>query len=331
MWKAFKSNWFLFLIFLIVIVIAINELMDSSPEKKYLLVDQSADSLWVAPSISNDESLTPAEREKILYGEDLIANTAKYLGPQGSVAAITNGMNCQNCHLEAGTRAWGNNYGGVFSTYPRFRERSGSIETIFHRVNDCLQRSLNGEPLDSNSKEMQAIYSYIKWLGKDVPAQKKPHGSGLGKLPFMDRAADPAKGRLVYQAHCSSCHGNNGEGQKSPGTKVYTNPPLWGENSFNTAAGLFRLSNFSFFVKNNMPYGKAFHGHPVLLNEEAWDVAAFVNSQPRPHKIFSMDWPDISKKPIDHPFGPYADTFPESQHKYGPWIPIIAWKEVQKK
>jgi thiosulfate dehydrogenase len=40
------------------------------------------------------------------------------------------------------------------------------------------------------------------------------------------------------------------------------------------------------------------------------------------------DWPDISKKPVDHPFGPYADAFTEKQHKYGPFKPIV---EEQKK
>jgi thiosulfate dehydrogenase len=51
-------------------------------------------------------------------------------------------------------------------------------------------------------------------------------------------------------------------------------------------------------------------------------VAAFVNSQPRPKKDLSSDWPDISKKPVDHPFGPYADGFIEERHKYGPFGPI---------
>jgi thiosulfate dehydrogenase len=46
---------------------------------------------------------------EIRYGRNLIAHTAQYLGPKGSVAAITNGMNCQNCHLDAGTKPWGNN------------------------------------------------------------------------------------------------------------------------------------------------------------------------------------------------------------------------------
>ena len=76
-----------------------------------------------------------------------------------------------------------------------------------------------------------------------------------------------------------------------------------------------------------MPFDKASFKSPDLTDEEAWDVAAFVNSQPRPSKIFKEDWPDISKKPFDHPFGPFADGFTEAQHKYGPFKPII---EAQK-
>lgn len=81
---------------------------------------------WVASDISNisDKVL----REKILYGKELIAHTAKYLGPKGTVLQISNGMNCQNCHLDAGTKVYGNNYGSVYSMYPKFRARSGSIE-----------------------------------------------------------------------------------------------------------------------------------------------------------------------------------------------------------
>ena len=70
-----------------------------------------------------------------------------------------------------------------------------------------------------------------------------------------------------------------------------------------------------------MPLG-ATHEKPLLSDEEAWDVAAFVNSQSRPHNKVTTDWPDISKKPVDHPFGPYIDTFSDSQHKFGPWKPI---------
>jgi len=255
------------------------------------------------------------------YGYQLISKTAYYLGPNGIVARITNGMNCQNCHLNGGTVPWGNNYSAVYSTYPQFRARSGGLETIPKRVNDCLQRSLNGNPIDSNSKEMKAIIAYMHWLGDAVPKKYKPKGSGIMDIPFLNRAADPAKGELVYMNKCQRCHEADGQG-KIKDDRLYEFPPLWGEHSYNTAAGLYRISRFAGYVKNNMPFGEVEYHNPQLTDEEAWDVAAFVNSQPRPSKIFKEDWPDISKKPVDHPFGPFADGFSEEQHKYGPFKPI---------
>ena len=161
-----------------------------------------------------DSSAIPvnAEGALIRYGRDLIASTSIYLGPQGRVAKITNGMNCQNCHLEAGTKFWGNNYGGVAANYPKYRDRSGTIETIYKRVNDCLERSLNGTALDSNSREMQAMQAYIKWIGRNVPFKKKPVGSAIADLPYLNRAADPTKGKQVYKIRCQSCHSGEGTG-----------------------------------------------------------------------------------------------------------------------
>ena len=80
-----------------------------------------------------------------------------------------------------------------------------------------------------------------------------------------------------------------------------------------------------------MPFNQASHKAPVLSDEESWDVAAFVNSRPRPSKDLSKDWPNIAKKPIDHPFGPYADGFSETQHKFGPFKPIIEARKLQQK
>ncbi len=102
----------------------------------------------------------------------------------------------------------------------------------------------------------------------------------------------------------------------------YTYPALWGKNSYNDGAGLYRLSNLAKYVKYNMPQGATFE-NPQLTDEEAWDVAAFINSQKRPHINVPKDWPDKAKKPVDHPFGPYADAFSEQQHKYGPFQPIV--------
>ncbi|SJZ97153.1 Cytochrome c [Chitinophaga eiseniae] len=275
--------------------------------------------LWQAP----DTAMIPhtAEGDRIRYGRSLIAHTAQYLGPQGSVAQISNGMNCQNCHLDAGTKPWGNNYGSTASTYPKFRARSGTVESIGKKVNDCFVRSLNGAALDSNSPELQAIIAYIQWLGKDLPKNYKSPGSGIRELPYLPVAADTVKGKTVFLQQCQRCHGADGRGERPAGATEYRYPPLWGPDSYNTGAGLYRLSRFAGYVKYNMPLGTDYQ-HPLLSDEDAWNVAAFVNSQPRPAKAFPADWPDIRTKPPDHPFGPFSDTFPAIQHKYGPFGPI---------
>lgn len=284
---------------------------------------------WEGP----DTSTIPAteEGELIRYGRQLISNTAYYLGPEGKVAKNSNGMNCQNCHLQAGTKPWGNNYSAVAATYPLFRDRSGTVETIEKRINDCFERSLNGKTLAADSRELKAMLAYMHWVGKEVPKGKRPLGSGIISLKFLDRAADPVKGKQIFIAKCQRCHGANGEGLVDTLTGIgYSYPPLWGEHSYNTGAGLFRLSKFAGYVKDNMPFG-AWHLETQLTDEEAWDVGAFVNSQPRPVKEFAMDWPDKSKKPFDHPFGPYTDSFTEQQHKFGPFEPIVKAKKQKGK
>jgi thiosulfate dehydrogenase len=268
-------------------------------------------------------------RVKVEYGQNLIAHTSRYLGPHGTVLQITNGLNCQNCHLDAGTMIYGNNYGSVNSLYPKFRARSGSIENLFKRVNDCIERSLNGKAIDSNSKEMQAIVAYINYIGSNVEKGKKATGSGLKDLPYLERAADPDKGSIVYATKCQSCHQADGQGVPDKTNTEYTYPALWGSHSFNDGAGLYRISNFAKYVKYNMPQGASFK-NPQLSDEEAWDVAAYVVSQPRPHKKVPKDWPDLSSKPTDHPFPPFADDFSEKQHKYGPFKPIVDFKSKKE-
>lgn len=283
--------------------------------------------MWVAPDLS--ELDTHPNGEEIKYGRDLIANTSTYLGPNGKVLAMSNGMNCQNCHLQAGTAPLGNNYSAVASTYPKVRARSGQSEDIQKRINDCFERSLNGQPLERESKEMKAMVAYITWLGKDVPKGESPKGVGLYEVPLLDRSADPIKGKVVYDRQCASCHQAEGQGMPKPDGTGYVYPPLWGPHSYNSGAGLFRLSRFAGYVRANMPLGATFE-NPILTDEEAWDVAAYVNSLDRPSKDLSKDWPDISKKPIDHPFGPYSDGFSEEQHKFGPFQPIKEAKAKSK-
>lgn len=294
-----------------------------------LLAMAEPDMPWQAPD-SNTIPQTAAG-DQIRYGRELIARTSWYLGPKGKVAHISNGMNCQNCHLAGGTKPWGNNYSAVASTYPKYRDRSGSVENIEKRINDCLERSLNGKALDSNSREMRAIIAYMHWLGSNVPNGEKPLGSGISSLKNLDRAADPVKGKIVFIDKCQLCHGANGAGQRDTVTGIgYLYPPLWGPESYNIGAGLYRLSRMAGYVKDNMPFGVS-HGYSQLSDEQAWDVAAFINSQEHPYKDLSMDWPDKNTKPVDYPFGPYGDTFSEQQHKFGPFDPIQQVKDAKKK
>lgn len=148
---------------------------------------------------------------------------------------------------------------------------------------------------------------------------------GAGNMPELDRAADPERGQAVYARACTACHNSNGSGvQRSRDVPSlgYMVPPLWGHDTFNEGAGMARLITFANFVHFNMPHG-ADYLNPQLTVEEAWDVAAYVLSQPRPQKPdLSLDFPDLLQKPVDAPYGPYADSYSEAQHKYGPFTPI---------
>src|SRR5438552_18792666 len=104
----------------------------------------------------------------------------------------------------------------------------------------------------------------------------------------------------------------------------YMVPPLWGGDSFNDGAGMARLITAANLLHFNMPHGVDYL-NPQLSPEQAWDIAAYVISQPRPHKAgLDKDFPDLLENPVHAPYGPYADGFGEQQHKYGPFAPIRA-------
>jgi thiosulfate dehydrogenase len=285
-----------------------------NPVKRTVIEEDPLD--WYAPSVYS--LINHPDGDIILYGRELILHTSKYLGPKGTVAKISNGMNCGNCHLQGGTLYNGFSFSAVSANYPKYRARNDTVETIEYRINECFARSLNGKRLDTLSREMLAMVAYMKWLGNGVPKDKSPHGSGVPPISYMNRAADPGKGQKIFAAKCVTCHGTGGQGQLYADATEYNYPPVWGVNSYNVSAGLYRLSSLASFIRYNMPYDTTGTVERVS-DEEAWDLAAFVNSQQRPEVFFKQDWPKIEKKPFDHPFGPYADTFSQARHKYGPF------------
>jgi thiosulfate dehydrogenase len=92
-----------------------------------------------------------------------------------------------------------------------------------------------------------------------------------------------------------------------------------------------RIITFANFIHFNMPHGIDYL-NPQISVENAWDIAAFVLSHPRPQLADSEhDFPNLLLKPVDAPYGPYADHFSKNQHKYGPFGPIRAEIERLKR
>ncbi len=260
----------------------------------------------------------------VKYGARLIRNTSYYIGPEGIVSKnLRNKMNCTNCHLNTGTKGYGLNFFDSHRTYPQFRARENKILSMSERVNNCIERPHNGVPLALDSKEMVAIVSYIKWLGEGYDP-KIHQGYGLKPLEYKGLQADPGRGEKVYLKHCKSCHQENGEGLMDAENSTYTYPPLWGDKSYQEGSSMHRVLKAAGFIKYNMPNASASADKPVLSDQEALDVAAYINDgriHPRP-KAKQPDYENLKHKPLDYFKGPYLDSFPALQHAFGPWDEI---------
>lgn len=265
--------------------------------------------------------------DMVRYGRDLIVRTHYYLGPEGLVGTyLGNRMNCGNCHLDAGTRPFGLSFYETFARYPQYRGREDRILSLKERINNCVERPHSGRPLPMDSREILAISTYIQWLGQNHQPGKRAHGFGHVSIDYPDRPADLDQGARVYIQHCQVCHGADGEGMLKADGKEYAYPPLWGMDSYQSGSSMHRVTLAAAFIKANMPYETAHWDKPVLTDEEAIDVAAFINAwdKPRPSGDAAVpSYPNPKSKPIDYDQGPYLDTFSEAQHKYGPFDPII--------
>ena len=135
---------------------------------------------------------------------------------------------------------------------------------------------MNGKAPAADSPEITALVSYMYWLSAGAPAGKVLAGQGY--LEFKKPVIEPSynAGKKVYEKNCALCHSSDGSGQFAEGKTVF--PPLWGKNSFNWGAGMHKINTAAGFIKSNMPFGRG----GMLSDQEAWDVAHFINSQERP-------------------------------------------------
>lgn len=223
--------------------------------------------------------------EQIRLGFQIITRTQDYGQPY-----VGNSLNCTNCHLDAGLNPNAAPFVGLSRVYPEYRARADRRMTLADRVNECFERSLNGRPLPQDSSKLAAIVAYIEWLSQNVPRDSQVPWRGVPRIA-APRAPDAMKGKGVFAARCALCHGSDGQG-------TMAGPALWGPRSYTIAAGMARVSVAASFIKANMPRGWGWS----VTDEEAYDVAAYINRQPRPDfPSKQLDWPK-GGKPDDVPY-----------------------------
>lgn len=285
---------------------------------------------WVKP----DESTIPNNLfgDTVRYGKALVNETYKYIGPEVADKKMRyagNNFACSTCHQEAGTKKWSAPFMATMPNFPQYRNRDETIGSIEGRINGCMERSMNGKALPEDGKEMRAIVTYMHWLSQGVPVGAKVSGAEFPQVDrkmIMSRAADPIAGKKVYMEHCASCHGQNGEGVKREGkANGYEFPPLWGKDTYNTGAGMFRVIRAADWIVANMPLGADNHNR-ILTDAQAYDVAAYINDYDKPRPVKKdrhLDFPDTKVKVPDSDIAPYNDDKNRHQHKFGPYKGII--------
>lgn len=222
--------------------------------------------------------------EVIKLGAELVEHTTTH---PLTKAFVGNDLNCTSCHLKNGTDPKAATFVGVASAYPAWSPRENRVITLEDRVLNCFMRSCNGTRPPLGSKPSVAITAYITWLSSGRPVRlngKSPQGpNAVPALAVKADKADLARGEKLYAAKCASCHAKSGTGRDG-------NPPVWGAKSYNRGAGLANTDKLAAWLKVAMPPDDA-----DLTEQEAVDIAAFVNAKPRPAFVLRDHLPASEK------------------------------------
>src|SRR5215203_2560770 len=95
-----RSSWCPWCVGIIFMLLFLNSIFVRSSSKIKSVSENvyEGSALWSPPDFNE---VSPGQSgDLVRYGRELITNTSFYLGPRGIVSQITNGMNCQNCHME---------------------------------------------------------------------------------------------------------------------------------------------------------------------------------------------------------------------------------------
>ncbi|MDR9456259.1 MAG: c-type cytochrome [Salegentibacter sp.] len=327
--NVFKTISKIFLGFVVFIVLLFGGLILFVESPELFIKEKIAAADWEPNKVEEDLEYKILDRE-VEYGYRLLAESPKYIGPNAEHPEMRyagNNLACVNCHLKNGTQAGSGSWVGILERFPQYSGRDGKESTIEDRINGCMERSMNGKKLPKDSREMKAMIAYMDYVSEGIPEERKAEFKGYPPIELPDFPADPQVGKDLYSKECAVCHGEDGQGQRlAEAEKGYLYPPLWGDDTFNHGAGMHRVITAAEFIKSNMPFEEATWDNPKLTDEEAYHIAAYINSFDRPQKANTeKDFPDKRLKPVSTPYGPWTDDFSPEQHKYGPFPPIIAY------
>jgi len=219
------------------------------------------------------------------------------------------GMSCTNCHMNGGQREKSMPLVNVAGMFPEYNRRSGRLYSLGDRITDCFLRSENAtggqlgdrEMPNASSPEVLAIAAYLTWLSRDAPMGKNPSWRGQNTIPAKAlipiEQLDTAKGEAIYTDRCATCHGQDGQGVQI-GDKIAG--PLWGDRSWNDGAGAARVYTLAGMIRYSMPYLDPGN----ITDADAQQVAAFIDSKPRPVYPFKDRDYRVEKLPADAVYYP---------------------------
>ena len=229
--------------------------------------------------LAKDAAPTPATRpipdgplgQTIRLGRELVEHTTSH---RLTKSYVGNSLNCTSCHLKNGTDPKAASFIGVATAYPAWSPREQRVITLEDRVLNCFMRSCHGIRPPLGSEVSVSIVAYITWLSTEQPIRmnkERPAGPyAVSQLKVDAAQADRTRGEKLFEARCATCHGDDGQGDNE-------NPPVWGARSFNDGAGLANVGQLASWLKVAMPLDDA-----ELTDQEALDIAAFVDSHQRP-------------------------------------------------
>ncbi|SFU70409.1 c-type cytochrome [Halomonas korlensis] len=228
--------------------------------------------------------------ESVERGREIFRNTGTNAGE-----FVGNDLSCANCHLDTGKRENSAPMWAAAIQYPAFRGKNQMVNTMEDRVNGCFTYSMNaqdsehGDAPPPGHQVYKDLQSYFYWLADGAALNEDLPGRGYPSVEETDQGYDWQRGQQVFTDNCAACHGIDGQGQQDlNGRTIF--PPLWGPGSYNWGAGMHRINTAAGFIQANMPLGKP----NSLTDQEAWDVAAYINSFPRPADPRQTDKMDVS-------------------------------------